>query len=124
MRGVQEDSGVSLEGRDATEGGPVVSKIGPAFFDGHCPDCDHPVSWFGFEVDRPDCPNCGFNVPREKLDECQRMRERSNAERQARVAEAKRAGTCVRCALIGFRKCRACEQGTQQKAANPATPPA
>lgn len=39
----------------------------PAFVDGTCPKCQMRFGWSGDMIDRPPCPKCGHQLPREEL---------------------------------------------------------
>jgi predicted nucleic acid-binding Zn-ribbon protein len=48
----------------------------PAFNDASCPKCGRRFGWVGEMIDRPPCPKCGHQIPKEELQEADEEMEK------------------------------------------------
>jgi len=51
----------------------------PAFIDGTCPKCKKRFGWVGEITDRPPCPKCGHQIPKEELEADQKAMDEMEA---------------------------------------------
>jgi tRNA(Ile2) C34 agmatinyltransferase TiaS len=47
----------------------------PSFNDATCPRCRRRFGWAGETKDCPPCPKCGYQIPKEEMEEVERMLE-------------------------------------------------